>query len=188
MSSTGTGLSPRTDPPDPRGATDFSIRRATPADIEVIARLRMAMAGEIAAAEGRDPPDYLHATRRYLHRAMPAGEYRGWLAEIGERVIATVGLFIFERPPLSRGGATREGRVVTVYTMPDWRGRGIATRLLAELIADARGEELGRLRLAAVPAARPLYERLGFRALDREMELNAGQLGAPPPLLPTAEP
>jgi GNAT superfamily N-acetyltransferase len=173
MSSTGTGLSHHTDPAPAEGADGYSTRRATPRDIEAIAQLRIAMAREIVPAEAPDPGEYLHATRRYLHRAMPAGEYRGWIAESGDRIIATVGFFIFERPPLSRSGATREGRVVTVYTLPDWRGRGIATRMLTELVADARAQGLGRLRLAAVPTARPLYERLGFRALDREMELHA---------------
>ena len=43
---------------------------------------------------------------------------------------------------------------------PDWRGRGIGTRLMELALEACRDRRL--VALVATPMARPLYERLGF--------------------------
>ena len=73
-----------------------------------------------------------------------------------------------------RGGSVAE--VLRMSTALDCRGRGIATRLLRELLDDARRRGLRRVVLetsAGWTDARSLYERNGF-TLDREEE---GQYG-----------
>lgn len=150
---------------------EFIVRRATMQDIEALARLRVAMAREIRH-DGPGADVMLQATRRYLHRAMPAGEYRSWIGEVEGEVVATMGLFIFERPPLSSTAATREGRITAVYTAPEWRRRGVATALLAAVLEHVRQEEgLGRVRLAARAEARAIYEEAGFAPVDNELQL-----------------
>ena len=49
-----------------------------------------------------------------------------------------------------------------------WRGQGIGTRLMEQVIA-ANEQACACLRLDATPAGRPVYERLGFRA-DYELQ------------------
>ena len=54
-----------------------------------------------------------------------------------------------------------------MYTMPDWQGRGIGGRILAEIEALARREGLKSLVLETGTnffAALRVYERDGFRA------------------------
>ncbi len=50
-----------------------------------------------------------------------------------------------------------------------WRGRGVGTRLLNVLIANARKQGLASLSLSVEPdnGARRLYERAGFRQVDQ---------------------
>ncbi len=53
---------------------------------------------------------------------------------------------------------------------PEWRGRGIGTRLLAEAEADCRRHGLDRLSLVVFDqnaGAKRLYERAGFREVRR---------------------
>lgn len=53
--------------------------------------------------------------------------------------------------------------VLDVALLPEWRGRGIGTRLLADVIAQADGLGLRvELHVERWNAARTLYERLGF--------------------------
>ena len=52
--------------------------------------------------------------------------------------------------------------VAMVLVDPDYRRRGIGTRLLNEALAMRRGDVT--MRLDATPAGQPLYERLGFRS------------------------
>ena len=49
-----------------------------------------------------------------------------------------------------------------MYTEPEHRRRGLARRLMAEMIAWCRAAGLGSVSLHASDAGRPLYEALGF--------------------------
>jgi ribosomal protein S18 acetylase RimI-like enzyme len=57
--------------------------------------------------------------------------------------------------------------VQTVAVVPEARGRGISGKLLAHALADAaeRGNETATL--VATPLGYPVYERAGFRPLER---------------------
>jgi ribosomal protein S18 acetylase RimI-like enzyme len=57
-----------------------------------------------------------------------------------------------------------------MYTIPSYRGRGLADRLLQELIADAKRAGVGKIRLSATADGYPLYKRFGFIDLELEME------------------
>lgn len=75
----------------------------------------------------------------------------------GERMVAnvsTTGMTL-----IIDGHAQRAFQIGTVYTRPEYRGRGCARELLERVIAEANG---CGMFLFANPAARGLYEKLGF--------------------------
>ena len=81
---------------------------------------------------------------------MPAGRYRGWLAETAEgRVIAGVGIAIYAWPGSPADPAPRRGWVINVYTEPEFRRRGIALRLMNTLVEWCRAEGFGSVALHA---------------------------------------
>jgi len=61
--------------------------------------------------------------------------------------------------------------MMNMYTLPAWRGRGIATALLRHLIQLARQTNCSRVSLHATPKAVPVYARLDFKSADAEMRL-----------------
>ena len=58
-----------------------------------------------------------------------------------------------------------------VATDPSWRGRGFATRLSRHLVEWAFGRGCRTVALDASDAGRPVYDRLGFEAAGRTLEL-----------------
>src|SRR5947208_3272495 len=58
----------------------FAVRRATAADAPAIARHRAEMFADMGTLPRSLYGDLVTATVRYLERAVPAGEYLGWLA------------------------------------------------------------------------------------------------------------
>ncbi len=64
-----------------------------------------------------------------------------------------------------------EGYVLTMYTIPPWRGRGIARALLEEIIKYVKRTGTPHLWLYATDAGRPLYEQAGFVVLPDAMGL-----------------
>jgi len=64
--------------------------------------------------------------------------------------------------------SAREIRLMDIALVPDWRNRGIGTRLLRELMAEARSSG-SSLTLHVEPAnpAQRMYQRLGFRLIEQ---------------------
>ena len=68
------------------------------------------------------------------------------------------------------------GEVKRMYTLPDWQGRGIGGRILAEIEAMARREGLKSLVLETgnnFDAALHLYARAGFRPCNPVLDYPA---------------
>ncbi len=67
-------------------------------------------------------------------------------------------------------------RIRAFFIHPDFARRGLATRILHASEAEARAEGFLRLQLGATLTGIPLYERHGFRALERsEVPLANGE-------------
>ena len=64
--------------------------------------------------------------------------------------------------------SAREIRLMDIALVPDWRNRGIGTRLLRELMAEARssGSSL-TLHVEPTNPAQRMYQRLGFRLIEQ---------------------
>ncbi len=148
------------------------IRRATLADIEALARLRLALLREMGNIrdEGQEAP-LLDALRGYLQRTMATDEFLAWVAECDGQVVAISGLVFFERPPDAGNLAGVEAYLMNMYTLPAWRGRGLARALLDEIIGYVRTTPARRISLHATEAGRPIYENAGFVPTTSGMEL-----------------
>ncbi|WP_375475068.1 GNAT family N-acetyltransferase [uncultured Nostoc sp.] len=60
---------------------------------------------------------------------------------------------------------------MNVYTIPMWRGQGIATALLKEIISFVRATEAKHLWLHTTEDGKRIYEKLGFVSTSKEMEI-----------------
>jgi GNAT superfamily N-acetyltransferase len=148
----------------------FSIRRATAADAPTLARHRAGMFRDMGELPERLDGPLVDASRRYFETAIPAGEYRGWVAAPSTNqgdIVAGAGVqlrTILPRPD-TRGEELILGPqalILNVYTEPAWRGRGLATLLMGEVLRWAAATGIKSLVLHASTAGRPLYEGLGF--------------------------
>jgi GNAT superfamily N-acetyltransferase len=154
--------------PDP---TFVSYRLATPGDVETLTALRAAFAAEVSHADPTDPA-LLTALHSYFSIAVPAGQFHAYLAEAGGQVVACSGLVFDQRPPSARNLTGREAYIMNMYTLPAWRGRGIATELLRRLLDLARQHGCRRASLHALPPGRSIYVKAGFTPVDKEMRLD----------------
>ncbi len=145
----------------------LTFRRAGVQDLEAYLPLRMAMLAEVSML----PPEpgltsLWSANRRYFEESLKKESYLAWLAESQEETIAIGGLLLFYRPPTGENLSGLDGYVMNMYTLPAWRGRGIASRLMEMIVEEMRRRAAGRLWLHATPLGRPIYERYGFAPVN----------------------
>ncbi|WP_376796660.1 GNAT family N-acetyltransferase [Thermogemmatispora sp.] len=151
------------------------IRRATSADIETLTALRLALLRETGKIiDDQQERQLRKLTDSYLRRALPGEEFLAWVAEVDEHgtIAATGGLVFLRRPPTPDNEAGLEGYILNIYTVPAWRGQGLARAILHQIMAYVRQQTPARrLWLRATAAGRSLYASEGFLPTTREMEL-----------------
>ena len=123
-----------------------SIRRASLEDVETLVDVRLALERESGhLTQGTMFADVRRATRQYFLEALPAETVLVWVAEAQGTLVATSGLIFFQKPPSERNLTGSEAYILNMYTVPAWRGQGIATRLLQTLIAFAKQRQAHRI-------------------------------------------
>ena len=130
------------------------------------------------APEARRAPEVLDRRRRLDHRVGIFLEQRGDPGRIviehrhvrvDEDRARVLGVHVLAR--LFDQLVRRRGMVSSVYTLPEYRRRGISRNLMLLLIARAKDLQIYRLVLWASEMGRPLYEGLDFEQ-SSAMELD----------------
>jgi GNAT superfamily N-acetyltransferase len=155
-------------PPRPIGPRGYRIRRATVSDVETLVDHRHRMLVETGlgsvVAVLRHDAEY----RRWLRPRLRRGEYVGVLAERAGAPVASGGLWWRQEIPRPHYGVEGSPYLASMYTEPGSRGRGLATRIVRALLAEARARRANRVTLHASVMGYPIYRRLGFER-TREM-------------------
>ena len=149
----------------------ITIRQATVADVPELVRLRRTM----FEAMGFDDPTQLAAAdaaaAAYFARAIPAGEFHGWLAfTAADEAVSSGGAVIDQHPPGPSNLSGRTGYLMNVVTVPAYRRRGIGRRVVHTMLKWLAEQGIRHVELHTTEMGRPLYEELGF-ADGNEMRL-----------------
>jgi GNAT superfamily N-acetyltransferase len=150
----------------------FTIREATPADLEIILHHRHRMFVDMGYADDAAMTIAQQHSHSYFARALNAGTYRGWLAvDASGRVIGGGGIVLSEKPSHPRHPSLLRADILNVFTEPEHRRRGVARLLVETMIAWCRESGFPWITLHASRDGRPLYEALGFKP-SAEMRLD----------------
>ena len=104
-------------------------------------------------------------------------QYFAWAIERPE-----IHLFVAEDESgiVATGSAAANGPVGwvgVIFVRPDRRGVGLGGRMTRTVIADLEDRGCRSQVLIASPAGRPIYERLGFTVVDRQIRYHAPGMG-----------
>ncbi len=112
--------------------------------------------------------------RRWALKRMKRGEFAGFIAYAARVPVASGCVWLQERQP--RPGFEGGGLpyLLSMFTEPAWRGRGLAKRIVQAAIAWSRKRGFKVMTLHASKMGRRVYERLGF---ERVWEMKARVTG-----------
>jgi GNAT superfamily N-acetyltransferase len=138
----------------------MNIRQIGVDDRQVVAGLWVEMVAELNAHDRPRLQGERHEIEQYIAEQLPTGTFAAWVAEERGKAVSTAALISYPIPP--RGNSKYEAVVINVFTLAAWRGRGLATELMRELLSYARSQPIRRVWLRSTEPARPIYERVGF--------------------------
>lgn len=146
------------------------IRLATLDDLPTLVQHRRRMFEDIGYSDtaALDAMDAAFVT--WLPEHMERGDYRTWLVTTADgEIVAGAALWVMDWPPGPVDASCRRPFVYNVYTHPDYRRRGLARRLMAEVLGWCRERRLKLVALHASDEGSPMYESLGFQHTNEMM-------------------
>ena len=142
---------------DGRAALEF--RRLSDEDIPAFVEMRIDQLLEEGATE---TVDLRPALKDYYARHLADDTFVSWLALDADRIVATSGVSIVEKPPYFGCPTGRIALVSSMFTEPAYRRQGIARDLLCRVVDEARAKGCGAVQITASDAGVPLYRSVGF--------------------------
>lgn len=151
----------------------FTLKRATVADANVLAEMRLEMRRERETIPCPiDEDEFLRLNVEFFRDRMAAGDFISYIAWDGDKAAACSGLSLQIHPPTYGNPSGKSGYITNMYTRPAWRHMGVARMLVDKLAEAARQEGCAQLGLNASPMGRSLYIKYGFHPVDGEMSLD----------------
>ena len=147
----------------------INYRRANIDDIEVLIDYRVRFLNELYNHVEDEETEILRKTlREYFSEVIPSDDFIAWLAEHSGKIIATSEMVVWQMP--ARYGGLESGKlgyILNLYTIPEARRKGICTRLLNELIKEAKSLGLRYLHLHTSEDGINIYRKAGFVIPDQ---------------------
>src|SRR5438552_2037585 len=162
--------------------TRMNLRRATMRDLGTLVRHRRLMFHDM----GGHTEEQLRASdapyRRWARARLRSGTLVAWVAEERGEARASGALWMQRVQPRPGWPSGVQPYLLSMYTEPAARGRGLAARIVKEAIAFAARLGVPKMTLHASDAGRSIYERLGWVS-GKEMVFHLGgnTLGRAPP-------
>lgn len=150
--------------------SEIKIRMANLSDIEGLLSNRMDFIYSLKGIKA--PKIFEDWTYDYLKAHLEDGTFAAWIAEIDNRIVAACMLCITQQipTPICRNG--KIGYIYNVFTLEEYRKRGIATDLIKSVQDYAIENEILALSLSATDDGYSVYEKQGFLPQKREMIWN----------------
>ena len=146
----------------------ISYRKLEKKDIGKFIEMRLNQLQE----EGAEPLfDLEPGLNEYYEKHFDDGTFVSWLAIDGEEIIATSGMSFVEKPPYYSNPSGKIGLLSSMYTLKEYRRKGIAKKLLDKVIQEAKEYGCGAIQITASNMGVLLYTDYGFEKSSNFMQL-----------------
>lgn len=147
----------------------LEYRKATIDDIEALTRIRATMLCDGTDCDDRFRAELCDNTKAYIAGGFGDKSFAAWVAAHDGEIVAMGWLSYYFLPPTRWCPGGKTAYLSGMYTLPAYRGKGAATRLLSLLIEEGKGNGCERVLLDSTDMGRPLYEKYGFETSDTAM-------------------
>ena len=139
--------------------TEIAFRVATEQDIALLCEMRKTQLIHEGIAATVDMDGELTA---YFMEFLKTGQLYEVLGIAQGGVVAAGAVCFYTYPPSYTNKTGKIAYITNMFTAPEYRGQGLATRILALLEAEVARRGVTVMRLGASRLGRPVYEKFGF--------------------------
>ncbi len=107
----------------------------------------------------------------FFENKLSDGSLIQWLVEDNDEIIACGAVIFYEFPPSYTNKSGKKAYISNMYTNENYRGQGIATKILSKLVDEAKITGVSKIWLEASAMGRPVYKKFGFVETDEFLEL-----------------
>ncbi len=140
----------------------MNIRKATIKDIDALIKLRLDLLLAVCGSLTTDEEIAIRSQLATYFVKHINHDFIAILAEIDNNVVSIAFLAISEMPANLEFITGKRGTLFNVFTYPEHRRMGFATKVLSLIIEDAKQFGVSAIDLDATQDGKPLYEKLGF--------------------------
>lgn len=134
-------------------------QKMTEKEIDDFMKLRINQLREEGATE---EIDLVPALRNYYDRHLSDGTFVSWLAMDEGKIVGTSGMSFVEKPPYFGCPSGKIGLLSSMYTLKEYRRKGIAKELLSRVVKEAKNYGCGAVQITASDMGVLLYSDFGF--------------------------
>jgi GNAT superfamily N-acetyltransferase len=142
--------------------TKISVEKATIRDLDVLVAHRRGMFEAMGSGDAKSLARHDIDFRRWVRPKLKRGDYVGFIAWADGVPVAGGSVWLQERQPRPGFPGGNLPYYLSVYTHPDFRGLGLATRVTKAAMAWCRAQGYEGMTLHASPMGRGVYRRLGW--------------------------
>jgi len=143
--------------------SNITFRKLKPEDIDLLVKYRMLFLKELQNPVDIDDEVLLENTLiSYFSRTLENNTFIAWVAEYNKEPLSFGGMVVQEIPGHFQFLSGRQGYILNMYTLPEYRGKGISTKVLYKLIDEAKAEGLTKVYLHATEDGINIYKKAGF--------------------------
>jgi GNAT superfamily N-acetyltransferase len=155
--------------------TRTTVRRATLEDLDLLVRHRRAMFEAIHDFSTRELDAADPVYRRWARSRIRSGNLAGFIVESAGRPLASGCVWLTEVQPRPGRDESVVAYLLSMFTEPDERGKGHATRIVKAAMAWARKRGVTTMTLHASKYGESIYRDLGFeRTAEMRRSLSRG--------------
>ena len=150
----------------------LEYKKATIYDLELLIKTRIEV---LRAANNLDDTVDMSKveteSRAYYENALTNDLHTAYLVFDGDIFIGAGGISYYTVMPTFHNPTGKKAYIMNMYTKPEYRRKGIATKTLDLLVQDAIERGITFITLEATEMGRALYENYGFVQMTSEMKL-----------------
>lgn len=149
----------------------MEYKKASLSDIGILTDMRINMLCEESPLTDGQKRLIAEKTMEFLFNGLSDNSVVSWVAANAGDIVGMGCVNFFSFPPNDWCPIGKTAYIGNMYTLPGFRGQGIALTILTYLVDEVKSRQCQRILLNATDMGRPLYEKCGFEDSPTAMAL-----------------